>query len=639
MVSYIGQQFGHYRLLRLLGTGGFAEVYLGEHVLLQTQAAIKVVLTQLSRQEEKFFYDEARTAARLIHPHIVRVLEFGVEGKLPYLVMDYAPNGTLRECYQRGSRLPLPLVVSQVKQIALALQYAHDEKLIHRDIKPENMLLGRYNEILLSDFGIAVVAHSSYSQRTQDVIGTVDYMAPEQIKAHPSIASDQYALAALTYEWLCGNPPFTGTNVEVLAGHLHAQPDPGPLRQANVPILIEQVILKALEKEPEKRFAKIIAFALALEQAAGLKSEEPIRYVTQTGILPIKPIPPAPPKPGSLLYLYRGHRDQVLTLAWRPDRRHIASAGVDSKIRIWNANTGKEYAIYKHPGYVVNVVVWSPNGRFLASAGDDGTVQVWDTHDTANIPYKSFSADSCAINALAWSPDGQYLVFGYNNGRIAIFNFDYDSFQTERRAPSSITSLAWSPDGNLLAYADVSGNLQICSVTLEENDALYSDEEDEAGAAYDSTKEVVYDDGYEEYDDEDAGDSGYTLQLENKLSYEYDDWINTLAWSPDSKRLVGGYEDGQVEIWDATDEEATQAIMHYPGHHDSIRTASWSANRKRIATGGDDATVHIWDAGSGRQVFVYQGHKDAVRCIAWSPDKKRVASASEDATVHIWSAP
>ncbi len=186
MVSYIGQQFGNYRLLRLLDTGGFAEVYLGEHVLLQTQAAIKLVLTQLSRQEEKFFYEEARTAARLVHPHIVRVLEFGVEGKLPYLVMDYAPNGTLRDRYPRGSSLPLSVVVEQIKQVALALQFAHDAKFIHRDIKPENMLIGRNNEILLGDFGIAVVAHSTRSQRTQDIIGTVDYMAPEQIRGHPS---------------------------------------------------------------------------------------------------------------------------------------------------------------------------------------------------------------------------------------------------------------------------------------------------------------------------------------------------------------------------------------------------------------------------------------------------------------------
>ncbi|HEY4384174.1 MAG TPA: serine/threonine-protein kinase, partial [Ktedonobacteraceae bacterium] len=524
---------------------------------------------------------------------------------------------------------------------ALALQYAHDEKLIHRDIKPENMLLGRHNEILLGDFGIAVVAHNTYSQHTQDIIGTVDYMAPEQIKAHPSRASDQYALAALTYEWLCGAPPFTGTNVEVLASHLHAQPDPAPLRLSNVPTLVEHVIMKALEKESGKRFARIIAFATALEQASNLPatqlSGQTAPYAAIASFTPPKPVTPAPAKPGSLLYLYRGHTDHVHTLAWRPDRRHIASAGVDSKVRIWNASNGKEYAIYKHPGYVVNAVAWSPNGLYLASAGDDGTVQIWDTSDPANVAYKSFSAASCAINALAWSPDGQYLVFGYSNGKIAVYSFE-EGYQTERRAPSSITSLAWSPDGNLLAFADVSGNLQICSVTIEESDPSYDEEEyDEEEEEYDEDDEEEYDDVIEE--EEEMATSGYTLQLEDKVNYEYDDWINTLAWSPDSKHLIGGYEDGQAEIWDATEEEATQAILHYAGHRDTVRTASWSTNRKRVATGSDDTTIHIWDASSGRQVFIYKGHSDVVRCVAWSPDKKRLASASEDATVHIWSAP
>ncbi len=117
-----------------------------------------------------------RNIAHLIHPHIVRVLEFGVEGKTPFLVMDYAPNGTLRQRHARGAILPLETVVTYVKQIADALQYAHDEKLIHRDIKPENMLLGRRGEILLSDFGIALVAQSSRYQSTQDMAGTIAYL-------------------------------------------------------------------------------------------------------------------------------------------------------------------------------------------------------------------------------------------------------------------------------------------------------------------------------------------------------------------------------------------------------------------------------------------------------------------------------
>src|SRR5207253_11229950 len=154
---------------------------------------------------------EARTIAHLEHPHIVRILDFGIEGKTPFLVMSYAPNGTLRQRHPKGAVLPMMTIVSYVKQIADALQYAHDEKLIHRDIKPENMLIGRRNEVLLSDFGIALLAQSSRLQSTQEVVGTAFYMSPEQLQGKPRFASDQYSLGIVAYEWLCGTRPFQGT--------------------------------------------------------------------------------------------------------------------------------------------------------------------------------------------------------------------------------------------------------------------------------------------------------------------------------------------------------------------------------------------------------------------------------------------
>src|SRR5579859_5776842 len=147
MTDRSGQQLGNYLLARLLGHGGFADVYLGEHVYLKTQAAIKVLHTQLTQDTMGDFIAEAQTIARLAHPHIVRVLDFGVENSIPFLVMEYAPNGTLRQRHPRGTCLPPALIVPYVKQIAGALQHAHDQKLIHRDVKPENMLLGHKNEV------------------------------------------------------------------------------------------------------------------------------------------------------------------------------------------------------------------------------------------------------------------------------------------------------------------------------------------------------------------------------------------------------------------------------------------------------------------------------------------------------------
>src|SRR5437763_15576583 len=180
--------------------------------------------------------------------------------------MDYPSNGTCGHRHPSRAHLPLNVVVSYVKQIADALQYAHDEKLIHRDIKPENMLLGRRNEVLLSDFGIALMAQSSRYQSTQDVVGTVAYMSPEQIQGKPRPASDQYSLAVVAYEWLSGDRPFHGSFTELCTQHMFASPP--PLRE-KVPMIspyVEQVMTIALAKDPHQRFISIQAFADALEQ-------------------------------------------------------------------------------------------------------------------------------------------------------------------------------------------------------------------------------------------------------------------------------------------------------------------------------------------------------------------------------------
>src|SRR5437588_3839598 len=267
MTDRVGQKIGNYRLVRLLGQGGFAEVYLAEHTYLGSFAAIKLLYVRVAQEDITQCQQEGRMLAALEHPHIVRVLDFGIEDSTPYLVMAYAPGGTLRTRHPKGSRLPLPTIVEYVKQIAAALQYAHDHKFIHRDVKPENMLLGRQEEVLLSDFGLAALAHSSGSLSTQEAIGTLSYMAPEQIEGHPRPASDQYALAVVVYEWLCGSRPFEGSATEVIVQQLTMPPPPLHERISTIPLGVEQVVLRALAKDPKERFASVHEFALALEQA------------------------------------------------------------------------------------------------------------------------------------------------------------------------------------------------------------------------------------------------------------------------------------------------------------------------------------------------------------------------------------
>ena len=284
MADRVGQQMGNYRLLRLLGSGGFAEVYLAEQVYLKTQVALKVLDVSLRDEELNHFLSEARLVARLRHPHIVPVQNFGLEGETPYLVMEYAPGGTLRQRHPRGTQLPLATAIVYIRQIAEALDYAHAQRIIHRDVKPENMLLNARNEVMLSDFGVAVLTHSSRSLTTQDVAGTAPYMAPEQFLGKPLQASDQYALGIVVYEWLAGDCPFQGSFLEISGQHLHLPPPPLRERRPDLPAAVEEVVLTALAKDPKERFARAQAFATALAQA-GQAAPGPQPAARSSGLL------------------------------------------------------------------------------------------------------------------------------------------------------------------------------------------------------------------------------------------------------------------------------------------------------------------------------------------------------------------
>jgi serine/threonine protein kinase len=285
MTQQPGEKFGQYQLLRKLGSGGYADVWLGEHTLMGKEAAIKILKVELfDDMEQELYLQEARKTARLDHPNIIRVLDCNIEQNMPFLVLEYAPNGTLRRRHPRGMQVSLDTVVAYTKQIASGLQYVHDRRLIHRDIKPENLLIGPKGEIWLSDFGIALVAQSRQYQETQDIMGTLGYMSPEQSQGKPVATSDQYAFGVIVYEWLCGPMPFRGpTLVEI---GVQQQQRKLTLRDQvpDLPIAVEQAVLKALNYNLEGRFRNIQDFAETLERASKEKASlvveepEPIRH-------------------------------------------------------------------------------------------------------------------------------------------------------------------------------------------------------------------------------------------------------------------------------------------------------------------------------------------------------------------------
>jgi eukaryotic-like serine/threonine-protein kinase len=270
-MQYESRRFGQFYLIKLIGHGGFADVYEAYDCYLRRRVAIKVLHTRLTPDKQRAFLREARTLARLNHPHIIKVLQYNVHGNIPYIVMNLATNGTLGQLHPLGEQLPLDTIITYLWEIADALTYIHKLSLVHQDIKPENLLLGENGEILLNDFGIATFIQNAHSRANRTCTGTVYYMAPERFEGMSSPASDQYALAVLVYSWLTGIYPFNGSSQEVIWQHIYATPPSLRTIRPDIPLAIEQVVLQTMAKDPQDRFESVWEFVATLDAA---------RYVT-----------------------------------------------------------------------------------------------------------------------------------------------------------------------------------------------------------------------------------------------------------------------------------------------------------------------------------------------------------------------
>jgi eukaryotic-like serine/threonine-protein kinase len=616
MGDLVGQKLGNYQLVRFLGRGGFADVYLGEHQRLKTQAAIKVLHTHLTDKDVDGFLKEAQFIAHLEHPHIIRVLDFDVtEDGAPFLVMSYAPNGSLRELHPRGTAIPLTTIVSYVKQVADALQYAHEEKLIHRDIKPENMLLGRRGEVLLSDFGIALVAQSSRYQSTQEMAGTMAYMAPEQIQGKPRPASDQYALGIVVYEWLSGERPFHGSFTEIVAQHLATSPTPLREKIPTVPSAIQEVVMIALAKDSKERFASVQAFANALERAS---HPDDLTYVTPLAPtvrdIPIPPPPPPPPpfnrpspaitpvslppaqyavpsKPaGSVVFTFRLHTGRVNAVAWSPDGSRIASGSYDKKVYVWEAAEGNKASTEHNHAKAVNAVAWSPDGSYIASGGDDKVVQVWQESTGRDIGI--YRGHSQRVSSLAWSPDGIHIASGSYDQTVQVWDTTTGTLHFNHRVSDPFVSpVKWSPDGQYILFAGNTCYRQVWN----------------------------------------SLSPGTLVTYGGHLSS-----VETIACSPNGQYVASAGYDTTVQIWNTAN---GQHIYTYRGHTGSVFAVTWSPDGKCIASGDAGGKIHVWNITNGKLVHTYRGHSGIVLALAWSLDGRYIASGGADTTVQVWVAP
>ena len=635
MPNRVGQQLSQYYLTRLLGRSAVAELYLAEHTRLGTEATVKVLQVDLSPEELESFLGAARTLPNLVHSNVLQVIEVGLAreatANLPFLVMEYVPNGSLRQRHPVGSQLPPPALLAYVRPLAEALHAVHLQGFVHGDVKPENILIGSNEQLLLSDCSSGLL-----SLLTETVTGTVAYMAPELFRGEIYPASDQYALGIMIYEWLCGALPFSGALREIANQHQSVLPPSLSARTPGISPAVEEVILKALAKEPGMRFGSVLEFADAFDRAIISEYGRPLASLSEfaptesqapmvDGWARGAPSPAgpatAPILPGSLpsrrwaaLGLDRSQQGVPPSQANRISRRTLIAAlpilaVAGGSLAAWLLNQGGSSTstafsptilTYRAHAGALTALAWSPDGAYLASGANDHTIHIWHAQTGANV-FTSHS-NSGGIPALTWSPDstriasasvgptssggspaqGNAIQVWYAANGKPIYSYGGHS--------GGITDVVWAPQGERIASASTDYTVQVWQATTGLHPLIYHTQ------------------------------SWYA-------------WA--LAWSPDGTRIASGGPDGSIQIWNST---SGTTLSIYRGHTAGVEALAWSPDGSRLASASDDRTVRIWDTASGAASYIYRGHAGYVRCVTWSPDGNYIASGGSDKTVQLWNA-
>ena len=260
---------GRYRILRKLGSGGMANVYLAEDEDLGRRVAIKILSDRYASDDNfnERFRREAKSAASLSHPNIVPIYDRGEADGLPYIAMEVIEGRTLKELVMTRGPLPIAQAVEYAKHILGALRFAHRHGIIHRDIKPHNVLLGAEDRVKVTDFGIA---RAGASQMTEvgSIMGTAQYLSPEQARGAPVAApSDLYSAGVVLYEMLTGKTPFNGdTPIEIAMKHLNEAPRPPSELRSEIPAELDLIVLRALAKDPHDRYQSAEEFSEDLDR-------------------------------------------------------------------------------------------------------------------------------------------------------------------------------------------------------------------------------------------------------------------------------------------------------------------------------------------------------------------------------------
>lgn len=587
MKSVFGQQLGRYVLLEKLGEGGMATVYNAYDSRLERNVAIKMILP--ARQNSQLFLErfilEAKALAQLSHTNIVKVLDYGEENESPYLVMEYVQGGTLKEVMQ--GPLPWQQAAAILAPIARALDYVHKQQIIHRDVKPTNILLDENDQPMLSDFGIVKLMESDETVDSTMVsvgIGTPDYMSPEQgMGKEVDFRADIYALGVVFYELVTGKKPYTADGpMGIVIKHVTGE-FPKPSKEVkDLPIFVEEAILKAVAKNPAQRYPDMGKFADVLEHLMQMdrsaqKELKKLVHIKRPASL-VKKITTA----GIFILL-------SLVL-------FSAALLFRSELRSFAANTGILSYLFAEQSTATSAITmqFTPTSWEVAASVSDTPAPTrtprptkTQTPDATPTPRPVRTRKINYENiALAGTPITHRLS-GIDNGNLT---------EIARWGIGGVTTVAWSSAGD--------------KVALGTTDGIY-----------------IYD--------------SQTLEL--TLFIKTDGWVNKLLFADGDRIIIGALITGKAQIWSTSDGSLRRTYKYQQIPTERLKrvqsspatSLAISPNERYLAVGFENGALTIWELNTDNLVLKSEQAR-TVTDMEFSSDGRYLYAAKGDSEVKIW---
>lgn len=592
-----------YRLLQLIGKGGFCKTYLA--VDENQFPPVPCIIQQLSCQNQtpQRFVQKAQQLKLLgQHPQIPALLAHFQDEQHFYLVQEFIAGSNLAIILEDEGAFSENQIWQVLADILPVLKFIHDRNIIHRDIKPENIIRTATGELVLVDFAAVQLVSRIDQFITKDCIGSPEYTAPEQAKGKAVFASDIYSLGVTCIYLLTQIPPFDLYDVandcwvwqEYLSTKLS-----DVWRQDASRLRLTQILNKLLQKSISHRFQSADEVMLFMGIA-----DTPIHGPLSVSMGGAK----LPTSLWQCIHTLSGLSSvsaEINCVSFSPDGKTLAS-GDDKIIRLWDLNTQKVLATLSEHSQAVKSVAYSSDGKILATASDDQTIKLWDLNQFQEIC--TLVGHSHAVKSVAFSPDGQILASGSWDKTVKLWDVNTSKeIFTLTGHKLQVSSVAFSPQGQLLASA--SFDRTICLWQLPATEVLQK---------------------YSEATGEFKNRPDFTL-LGTLSGHAWA--VLTIAFSPDGKILATGSDDNTIKLWEVN---TGQVITTLLGHSWSVVAVTFTADGTMLVSASRDRTVKLWKVSTAEEIATLAGHADSLSTVAVSPVAQLIASGSRDKTIKLW---